>query len=171
MSSFNLPKTISEKKAYVIVGVISIIQGECSMKSGKRSGTERMSEMTLRSAGDKNEERKAVIAKETRNNLKDAALDSGSVALIKTINDDQASRSRCIEISRLKRLTQRLDNEGSGLGFQGSTEDEWVSVNGSNHLLPRPGDVDRDLVGNCSDKGFGVTACGIGTREEETGEK
>lgn len=37
------------------------------MKMGKKSGAEGMSEMTLWSAGDKNKERKAVIAKETRN--------------------------------------------------------------------------------------------------------
>jgi len=36
-------------------------------------------------------------------------------------------------------------------------------------ILVRPGDVDGDLVG--SDEELGVTACGIGTREEEAGEK
>ena len=127
--------------------------------------------MTLRSAGDKDEEGKAIIAKETRNDFKDAALDSRSVALIKTIDDNQASRIRRIEISGLKRLTQRLDNEGTDLGGKGSTEDQWVSFNGSNDLLPCPWDVDGDLVGNCGDKGFGVTACGIGMREEETSEQ
>jgi len=141
------------------------------MKFGKSSCTERMSEMTFWSAGDKDEEGNVVIAKETRNNFEDAALDSRRVALIKTINDNQTSGSRCIEISGLKRLMQRLDNEGSDLGFHGSTEDEWVSINRSNNLLPHPRDVDRDLVGNCGDKRFGVTVCGIGTREEETGEK
>ena len=50
-----------------------------------------MREMTLRSAGDKDEEGKAIIAKETRNDFKDATLDSRSVALIKTIDDNQAS--------------------------------------------------------------------------------
>jgi len=114
------------------------------MKMGKKSGAEGMSEMTLWSAGDKNEERKAVVAKETRNN---SALDSGRVALIETINDNQTSRSRRIEISHLKRFTKRLDNEGSDLGFEVSTEDESVSLNGGNYLLSCPRDVDRDLVG------------------------
>jgi len=141
------------------------------MKFGKRSGTERMSDMMLLSAGDKDEEGKAVIAKEARNNFKDAALDSRRVALIKTINDNQTSRGRCIEISRLKRLAQRLDDEDSHLCFKGSTEDEWVSLDGSNNFFPCPRNVDRDLVGNCGDERFGVTACGIGTREEESGEK
>ena len=53
---------------------------------------------------------------------------------------------------------QRLDNEGTDLGGKGSTEDQWVSFNGSNDLLLCPWDVDGDLVGNCGDKGFGVTA-------------
>ena len=88
------------------------------MKFRKKSGTERMSEMPLWSAGDENEEGKAVITKEMRNNFKDAALRSRRVALIKTINDNQTSRSRYIEISRLKRLTQRFDNQGSDLGFK-----------------------------------------------------
>lgn len=43
---------------------------------------------------------------------------------------------------------KRLDNEGSDLGFEGSTEDESVSLNGGNYLLSCPRDVDRDLVGN-----------------------
>ena len=61
------------------------------MKFGKRSGTETMSKMTFWSAGDKDEEGKAVIVKETRNNFEDAALDSRRVALIKTINDNETS--------------------------------------------------------------------------------
>ena len=87
-----------------------------------------MREMTLWSAGDKDEEGKAIITKETRNDFKDAALDSRSVALIKTIDDNQASRIRRIEISDLKWLTQRLYNEGTDLGSKGSTEDESRSM-------------------------------------------
>ena len=44
-------------------------------------------------------------------------------------------------------------------------------LNGGDNLLPRAGDVGSDLVGNCSDEGFGVTPCGIGTREEKGGEQ
>jgi hypothetical protein len=96
------------------------------MKFGKRSGSERMGEMPLWSAGDKDEQGEVVLVKEERDNLKDAALHVRSVALIKTINDNQTSRGRCIEISCLKRLTKRLDNQGSDLGFKGSSEDERV---------------------------------------------
>jgi hypothetical protein len=56
--------------------------------------------------------------------LKDAALHGRSVASTKTINDNQTSRGRYIEISQLKRLTKRLENKDSDLGFKGSSEDE-----------------------------------------------
>jgi hypothetical protein len=102
--------------------------------------------------------------------LKDAALHLRSVALIETINDNQPSRRRCIAISCLEWLTKRFDNQGSDLGFKGSSEDKRVLLNATDNLLARPGDVNRDLVGNRSDEGFGGTACGIGTREEEAGE-
>ena len=127
--------------------------------------------MTLWSAGDKNKEGEMVLVKEEWDNLKDAALHGRSVALIETINDNQTSWGRRIEISSFERLTKRLDNEGSELGFKGASEDERVVLNGSNNLLLRPGDIDGDLVGDRSDEGFGVTACGIGTREEEASEQ
>jgi len=141
------------------------------MKFGKRSGIEIMGEMPLWSAGDKDEEGEVVIVKEERDNAKDAALHGRSVALIQTINDNQTSRGRCTEISRLNRLTKGLDDHGSDLGFKGSCEDERVLLNVSSNLLPRPRDIDGDLVGNRSDEGFCGTACGIGTREEEAGEQ
>jgi len=83
--------------------------------------------------------------------LKDAALHGRSVAFIETINDNQTSRCRCITISCLEWLTKRLDNQGSDLGFKGSSEDKRVLLNGSDNFLARPGDVDSDLVGNRSD--------------------
>jgi len=171
MTILNLAKIISQKKTYIIVRLVSVVQRKRGMEFGKRSGTETMGNMTLWSAGDKNEEGEAVMVKETRDKLKDVALRGRIVAFIKTINDNQTSRSWCIEISLPNQVMKRLDNEGRNLGFHGSSEDERVPLNGSNNLLSCPRDVDRDLVGNCGDKGFGVIACGIRTREEETSEK
>ena len=167
VSILNLHKIISQKEPYVIIRFVDIVQCQCGMKLGKRSGTERMGEMPLWSARDKDEEGDVVIVKEERNNLKDAALDGRSVTFIKTINDNQTSQGQCIKTSCL----EWLDNKRSELGFKGSSEDERVSLNGSDNLLPRAGDVDSDLVGNCCDKGFGVTASGIGAREEKGGEQ
>ena len=103
--------------------------------------------------------------------MKDAALHSRIVAFIETINDDKTSRGRCIEISLLKPLTERPDNEGNYLGFHGSSEDKRVALHGSNNFVSGPRNVDRDLVGNCSDNGFGVIAGGIRAGEKKTGEK
>jgi len=141
------------------------------MKFRKRSGTERMGEMTLWSTGDKDEEGEMVMVKEARDNLKDAALRSRIFAFVKTINDDKTSRGRCIEISLLNRLMKRVNNEGNYLGFHGSSEDKRVSFHGSKNFLSRPRDVDHDLIDNCSDKGYGVIACGIRSGEKETSEK
>ena len=141
------------------------------MKFRQISGSESVGEMPLLSAGKKDEEGDVVIVKDARDNLKDTALHGRGVTLIETINDNKTSRGRCIEISPFKWLTKRLDNEINDLGFKGSSEDERVFLNGIDNLLPRLGDVDRDLVGNCSDEGFGGTACGIGTRKEEAGQQ
>ena len=141
------------------------------MDPGKGSGIETMGKMPLWSTGDKDAEGDVVMVKESRDNLKDAALCGRIVAFIKAIDDDKTSRSRCIEISLLKRIKKRPNNEASDLGFHGSSEDERILLNGGNNLLSRPRDVDRNLVGNCGDKGFVVIACRIRSREEETGEK
>ena len=141
------------------------------MQIGKSSSSERVGDMSLWSAGDKDEEGEVVIMKEERYRFKNAALYGFSDAFIETINNNQASRGWCIEISCLERLTKRLDNQRSELGFEGSSEEERVLLNSSGNLLARPGDVYGDLVGNCSDEALGVTACEIGTREEEAGEE
>ena len=52
------------------------------MKFGKKSGIERMSEMPLWSAGDKDAEGEMEIVEEERDNSKDVALHGRSVTLI-----------------------------------------------------------------------------------------
>jgi hypothetical protein len=64
VSSFNLLKIISQKEPYVIVRFIGVIQSQRGMKFGERTGTERMGEMTLWPAGDKDEEGEVVLVKE-----------------------------------------------------------------------------------------------------------
>jgi len=161
VSSFNLLKIICQKKPYVIVRFIGGIQGQRGMKFRECTSTERMGEMLLWPAGDNDEEGEVVVVKEERDNLKDTALHGRIIAFIKTIDDNQTSRERCVEISR----------SSGHLGFKGSSEDKRILLNGHRNLLTRPGDVDGDLVDNRRDKEFGVTACGIGTREEEAGEQ
>ena len=80
--------------------------------------------MSLWSAGDKDEEGEVVFVKEERYRFQNAALYGFSDAFIETINNNQASRGWCIEISCLERLTKRLDNQRSELGFEGSF-DRW----------------------------------------------
>ena len=65
MSFFNLHEIISKKKAYIFVGFIGVVQGQRGMKFGKKSGTETMGNMTLWSAGDKDEEGEVVMVKQT----------------------------------------------------------------------------------------------------------
>ena len=69
--------------------------------------------------------------------MKDVALHGWSVAPTKTTNDNQMSQGQYIEISQLKRLTKRLDNQDSDLGFKGSSEDESLRVllNGTDNFL------------------------------------
>jgi len=65
MGIFNLSKTVSQKKTYVIVRLVGVVQSKRGMESGKSSGTETMGEMMLLSTGNKDEEGKAILVKET----------------------------------------------------------------------------------------------------------
>ena len=79
MSICNLSKIISQKEPYVVIWFIGVVQCYGGMKFGKKSGIERMSEMPLWSAGDKDAEGEMEIVED---NSKDVALHGRSVTLI-----------------------------------------------------------------------------------------
>jgi hypothetical protein len=167
----NLTKIITQEEPYVIIRLVGIVQCQRGMNIGERSGIESLGEMPLWPTNDKDENCKVIFLYEEGDDLEDFTLSSRSVAFIEAVDNDKASGICMIEIPHADQLAKRLDNQGDGLRFKGSSEDERVALNGSGHLPPCSGDVDRDLVCNCSDEGFGVTTCGIGAREEEAGKQ
>ena len=84
-----------------------------------------------------------------------------SIAFVETVDDNQPSRSRCIEISCLQQLAKRIDNERNDLGFKGSSEDKKVPLNGSDDLPPCLREIYCYLIGDCCDEGFRIITCGI----------
>ena len=66
-------------------------------------------EVSLRSTGNEDEERKVVCVEEEWDDVEDSELGSRSVAFIKAIDDNQASRESGTKVSHIAQLTKRPD--------------------------------------------------------------